>query len=141
MTGEQIFAELREVLPKLEKLSREIGEGLYASNDMDEDQRFLVNQLRHLDYKHLQDVVSQLRYLDRSVRVEGILTLQPNGRYSIDDWELSSGSPVELLIYDKDEERHDWQATRIEHSHAHGGYYAYHYPELQLNGIRARIRK
>ncbi|WP_161798167.1 DUF5348 domain-containing protein [Aneurinibacillus tyrosinisolvens] len=42
----------------------------------------------------------------------------------MDGHELSSGSPVELYVYDKHDERHDWVAIRIEHADQYGGYYA-----------------
>lgn len=141
MDADKIYTELLGLLPKLEKLSQNIDESLYAGNDMDENERFLVNQLRSMNHRYLNDLSLSLRYLSRSVRVEGVLHKQANERYAINDYELTSGSSVELLVWDEGEGRDDWEVTRIEYSHQHGGYYAIDYPEMNLEGVKARIRK
>lgn len=127
---------------RLETISMNIANHLptYIGDLEDEEERFIIQQLHHLNYTYLEGFVSMITYLKRPIRRVGVLQKQANDRYAMDDRELSSGTAVELLIYDEEDGCFNWQVTRIEHSHKYGGYYAYHYPELELEGVKARIR-
>lgn len=86
----------------------------------------------------LDEVSAVLEYLNRPVRVEGILRKNRNGRYEIGDRELSSGSPVEVLIYDRYDERWEWLSSRIEHNGK--DYYLVGSRDTDLEGCRGRVR-
>ena len=79
-----------------------------------------------------------LRYLDRPIKREGELRKNSCGRYECDGYELTSGSPVEVLVYDDFYERDEWMVTRVEHNGT--DYYVVGKPSLNLSGVRARIR-
>ena len=86
----------------------------------------------------LDDVNDSLNYLNRPIRREGRLYKNDNGRYECDGYELTSGSGVEILVYEEYEERYGWLATRIEHNGR--DYYAVGKRDLDLEGVKARIR-
>lgn len=88
----------------------------------------------------LDEIACTLDYLNRPVKVEGILRKNRNGRYEIGDRELSSGSPVEALVYDRYDERWEWTSSRIEYDHGKGDYYLVSDRDVDLDGLRARIR-
>lgn len=102
----------------------------------DPEQAFLATELQRmlssLDYVH-----SMLQYIQLPIEHEGILHMQPNGRYHCDGIELTCGSPLEILITN-DDGGQEWVASRLE---ANSGYYFVAKPGLQLEGQKARIRK
>jgi len=70
-------------------------------------------------------------------KIEGQIFKLPSGRWLFAPvgWhEITSGDVIELMG------RRDYEATRIEHSHAEGGYYAINGAPLE-NGNWARITK
>lgn len=137
---EEVMADLYRVLPTLNGVAEKLEDEMYPSEHLDEDTRFMISELRLLGYQHIEKVVSQLRYLQKKVRYEGRLHVNGNGRYELDGYELSSGSVVEVWAERYDEPA-QWHIVRIEHSHQHGGYYAYQWPELKLDGLKARVRR
>lgn len=137
---EEVMADLYRILPVLKNTSEKLETEMYPSEHLDADTRFMISELRSLGYQHIEKVVSQLRYLQKEVYYEGALYINGNGRYEIDGWELSSGSVIEIWAERYDESA-QWHIIRIEHSHQHNGYYAYQWPELQLEGLKARVRR
>lgn len=83
----------------------------------------------------LDEITRALNYLNSPIKREGVLCKNGNGRYEIGDYELTSGSPVEVLIYD---DRWEWVSSRIEHDGR--DYYLVGARDVDLNGLRGRIR-
>ena len=86
----------------------------------------------------LDEVHRQLEYLALPVRYSGQLHLQENGRYKLGEYELTSGSSVEVLLYDEWEEVYKWVASRIEHNGE--SYYLVGHTDTALEGLKARKR-
>lgn len=128
-------------LKRFSKLINEIAENSSWVDEADNDLRSLYFLFSQLDDEYVRNLIRTMERLDRPVIREGIIILQENERYSIDGYELSSGSPVEIYD-DEDEEEHyhHWYPTRLEHSHEYGGYYAVGRPNMKLDGKKARIR-
>lgn len=75
--------------------------------------------------------------LENARYIEGQLYIQPNKRWLLvpnGNHELTSGDGLDLWNGD------GWESTRIEHSHAEGGYYAVNGIPLR-DGMHARIRR
>lgn len=140
------ITELKKDLDRLhsdiKRILKSSGYADYAELEVDYDRsnpddvmlrRELSNCLDNLD-----EVSSTLEYLNRPVKVDGILRKNSNGRYEIGDRELSSGSPVEVLIYDRYDERWEWVSSRLEHNGR--DYYLVGSRDMDLEGYRGRIR-
>ena len=100
----------------------------------DPDEVMLLNELRGIMEK-LNDIKSDLLYLQRPVKAHGKLRLNNNGRYELKGHEFHCGDRIEVKIYD---ERWEWCVTRIEHDG--DGFYLVGHRDVSLNGISARIR-
>lgn len=140
----ELKKDLYRILPTLKRVSRVIEEELPSSgfrDELDEEEHFWIDQLRSLNHRQIEDLVSQLEYLDGEVVAEGYLRLNENDRYECDGVEISSGSKVEVFVYDHETRQSEWILTRLEYADRHGGYYSYEAPELELSGVRARIRR
>ncbi|WP_066638390.1 DUF5348 domain-containing protein [Desulfolucanica intricata] len=87
----------------------------------------------------------KVKYLAKP-RVEGNLYMSTNGRYRLDtnDFEFTSGCPIEVYIPDPDSDDFGWQFGRVEYSESYGGYYFYNqfgYENHRLwPGMRAAVR-
>jgi hypothetical protein len=81
------------------------------------------------------DIIHNYEYMKRSVKAEGFLFKRPDGRFGIQGTSeyFTSGSPIE--IWDEDDEM--YIMTRIEHGE---DYYALHYKNQELEGLKARYR-
>lgn len=88
----------------------------------------------------LDELSHALSYFMRPVAREGKLYMNQNGRYELDGKELTSGSGVEVLLYDECMERWEWYASRIE-SKPDGAYYLVGKSTLNLEGVTARQRE
>lgn len=88
----------------------------------------------------LDELSHALSYFMRPVAREGKLYMNQNGRYELDGKELTSGSGVEVLLYDECMERWEWYASRIE-SKPDGAYYLVGKSTLKLEGVTARQRE
>lgn len=76
-----------------------------------------------------------IKNLSAEVFKEGRLVLNTNGRYEVNGFELTAGSPIEY--WDKHYE--EWSEDRIEHFN---GKYGFYYKKINnLDGLYVRIRK
>lgn len=136
-----------EVYERLNKVHREclrqLGAGggwlldpseVVIQNEKDPDEVGKWHALHEIVCK-LEDVCSQLNYLETPVSVEGVLQIKPNGRYCIGNYEITSGDVIEILV--EDEDRPYWLRTGIEHNGT--DYYAVNDSGV-LKERRARIR-
>lgn len=110
-----------------------------SSDKNDPEEQFLLDQYRKAVLS-LSDAYSTLKYLEKPISSEGTLTKNGSGRYEIDyNNEFTSGSSIEFLIYDDWDNCEKWIASRIEHTN--GDYYIYDYKDVQLQGLKVRIRR
>jgi hypothetical protein len=89
-------------------------------------------------FEDLEDFIRTIEHYSKDTS-EGYLELNSNGRYVLNDTELTCGYPVELW----NNKSHSWNDGRIEHSDEYGGYYFYNYDEEHIvlsDGIKARVR-
>jgi hypothetical protein len=78
--------------------------------------------------------------LDEPRLVEGRLIKNAIGRYAIEgdpnpDYDVQSGDPIELYLYDRQAEEWQWVKTYIDHQD--GDYYAAARPDVKLAGVTA----
>lgn len=117
-------------------------------NKTDAQELFLKDELCQLLSK-LSDVSWTLDYLNRPVKVEGVLHKNSNGRYEVNGMELTSGHGLEYLATDDRHCRYDehdeyvvtpyWCASRIEHDGT--DYYIVGADNLDsLENVRVRLR-
>lgn len=137
---DEVFKDLHRIIPVLDRVADKLENDMYPSSDLNVEDRLVMNELQRMRDR-MDGIVSTVKYLEKPVMYEGNLWMNQNGRYVVDGLELSCGSVVEILIWDEEEGRSDWAVTRIEHSSQHGGYYAYGYPGVSLQGTLARVRR
>ena len=134
----QPLQELKGILSRLKPFIEhvdELGETLDRQSLSDED-FFDLEVLIRANY-HLRKTLRDTSISLSPITAEGILIKNSSGRYTCKGVELTTSSPVEILIYDDFYERNCWISTYLDHN---GEYYAHGYPELKLDGIYARIR-
>ena len=135
--------ELNSLNSKITRILRDTGYAEYADlesveyDGLNPDEAMLWSELCGI-VGLLDNASRGLRYLDRPIKREGKLRKNSRGRYECNGYELTSGSPVEVLVYDNFYERDEWMATRVEHNGT--DYYVVGKPSLNLSGVRARIR-
>lgn len=114
------------------------GEIEVSSDKNNPEEKFLLDQYKEV-VQSLSKTYSILEYLEKPISHEGTLTKNDSGRYEIDSFtELTSGSSIEFFIYDEYDECEKWIASRIEYTT--GDYYMYGYKDIQLQGLKVRIR-
>ena len=142
MRIEDLKKDMNRLNSEIKRILKRSGYTDYAELDVEYDSNNPDDLMLHAELGNmmssLDEIMSSLEYLNRPVKVEGILRKNSNGRYEIDGHELTSGSPVEVLIYDRYYERREWVSSRIEHSGR--DYYLVSNREVDLDGLKARIR-
>lgn len=86
----------------------------------------------------LEDFIRDIKHYSKHVE-QGYLLLNSNGRYVLNNTELTCGYPVEIY----NTKYNEWNDGRIEHSSKYYGYYFYNYDEEHIvlnDGIKARVR-
>lgn len=142
---------INELTSSLQDLNRQISNILETThfNDYDDlsgldidlenpDERFLRDEYRSI-MESLDQINRALNYLKRPI--EGVYYLHKNDRdrYECEVKEFTSGNSIEAYIFDEWEERFSWIASRIEHNGER--YYLVGYPDLDLEGLKIRIRE
>ncbi|MDI3236457.1 DUF5348 domain-containing protein [Exiguobacterium antarcticum] len=96
------------------------------------DFEFMRNRITMTIYA-LDEIKADIKYLNQAVKRNGYLSKQSNGRYLLNDTELTSGMLVEIMDDD-----FEWRLTRIEHS---GDYYAVALGKtIAIDGRKCRLR-
>lgn len=142
MNIKELQNSLNRLNSQIEKVLRESGFDMCGEleieyNREDPEEVMLWSEFSTMLTK-LDDVSRNLKYLNRPIRRSGKLRKNSNGRYECDGYELTSGSSVEILVYDRYGERYEWLATSIEHNGR--DYYAVGDRDLDLDGVEARVR-
>jgi hypothetical protein len=108
-----------------------------ASTSASTDDRTVAAAFRDL-VETLVEAESVIHFYNKKIRFEGYPNLQPNGRYTADGKELSSGSVIEVLddVWG-DGKSYQWRRTHIEYDN---GYYAAGFAKQKLDELRVRVR-
>lgn len=149
-----IMEELTELYPELKRVLLHSQYKSYDDlsgcewNTKDPEERFLRTELMYMLEK-LDDITDDIEYLNKSIKYQGKLHKQPNGRYEVGGYELSSGYGVEVLtpcmIWDADiqdeVEGFEWVSSRVEYDHGKHDYYLVGHSDIDLEGLTARVRR
>lgn len=123
-TGYEAYEELREI----------------EVDESDADQLFLLEQLMII-LDRLNEVSETLDYLNSPIEVLGVLHKKYNGRYALNDRELTCGCGIEYLAGgDCEQSVERWHYGRIEYCGS-DYYIVGASKDLKLEGMQARIRK
>jgi hypothetical protein len=145
MMKEQIKADLKKLLPQFKQLSEAIQntEASWTNHYNQDDPEDLY--LRTIFYKisdKLDDVISLSNYVFATVVGEGILRKNSLGHYECGESHYyTSGSPIEFLYYDKDDDRYEWCSSTVEHDG--NDYYIVGYKDVKdvkMEGLKVRIK-
>lgn len=143
--------DLEKVLNSARSISSEIGEILKLStydqfDDMsglkidyeDAEQLFLLDELRGIIGK-LDKAKLDIDYLNCPIKHISTLKKNSRGRYETECREYTSGSGIEVFVYDDYDEREHWVKTRVEHNGE--DYYLVGYKTIPMQGLKVRVRE
>lgn len=155
------MADLKELSIEMGNLKKQIGtvfsvsqylecDDLSGLDDYQQiktaDQRQQLEEYRNILYK-LDEVQRTLAYFERPIREVSRIYRNETGRYETDKGHYyTSGSGIEFLRteevynYDTDtwENAEIWTCSSIESKD--GDYYIVGYPDLELSGLKVRVR-
>ena len=144
MKLDDLRKELNLLNGKMKEILRKSGYEDYGDVEVDFNQDSPDEVQLAMEYRSIvgkmDELSHALSYFMRPVTHEGKLRMNRNGRYELDGRELTSGSGVEVLLYDDCMERWEWCASRIE-SKPDGMYYLVGKSTLDLEGVTARLRE
>lgn len=156
------MGDLKRLSEEMGKLQKQIDTLFYVSGypDYDDmsglsdykqiktaDQRQQMEEYRSILYR-LEEVKRTLDYYTCPIREVGTLHENSQGRYETESgYYYTSGSGIEFLrteeVYnfdtDKWEDAEIWTASRVESNN--GRYYIVGYPDLDMSGLKVRIRR
>ena len=138
------FREVTKISRDIEKLVKDSKfneyddlSGLEFSLD-DPDQIQLWDEMKHI-MGCLNGIRHDIEYLNKRIIDTGRLQMNSNGRYEACGREFTSGSLIEALIDDGYYDVPHWEISRIEHNGT--DYYLYGHKDVDLEGLKIRIRK
>jgi hypothetical protein len=146
MRGKKDMKEFQRAKQAVGDIEYQLKQTVKALQDMEDGtSRSELNDNELMQYyafwrikNKLEDALAEIEYLKKPVVAEGTLYKNEQGRYEIDHLHyFTSGSPIEIYIYDDFEERYYWYKSRVEHKD--GDYYVVGY-DGPLEGLKARIR-
>lgn len=139
----EIFSDLKPLISDISHILKDTCYSDYEDINLeasDPQERFLKDELNSL-FHSLLEASEEFLFLDRPVIDDGFLHKNSSGRYMLNNFEFSCGSPIEIFHsapdpdYPEDEK---WIGTRIEHDG--NDYYAVGFRDFELEGCRARRR-
>lgn len=115
----------------------------------DSDQLFLLDELRNI-LDDLDKINESISYLKAPIWKKGVLYKKSNGRYALEDYELTSGCSIEYLAMDDQHSKFNneireyenipyWRTGRIEYQN--GDYYIVGANLDTLDGVHVRLRR
>ena len=134
----QMIKSRADVLLKKSEYA-EWGEVCFEKTDESEAERFFWEEQLNSIMCSLEELCSKINYMNGKIVCEGMLSINTNDRYCCGDYELCCGYGMEILIFDEWKGAYRWAATRLEHNGSQ--YYAVGFPDQELLGIMARIRR
>lgn len=156
------MGDLKALSEEMAKLQKQIKTLFYISDfpDCDDmsglsdykqiktaDQRQQLEEYRSILYR-LEEVKRTLDYYDYPIREVGTLHLNSQGRYETESgYYYTSGSGIEFIrteeVYNYDSEQWEnaeiWTTSRVESKN--GKYYIVGYPDLDMSGLKVRVRR
>lgn len=111
------------------------------------DQRQQLEEYRSILFR-LEEIKRTLDYYDYSIRETGTLHLNSQGRYETESgYYYTCGSSIEFMrteeVYNYDSDTYEnteiWTTSSVESKD--GEYYIVGYPNLDMNGLKVRIRR
>nr|WP_304220245.1 DUF5348 domain-containing protein [Fredinandcohnia onubensis] len=131
---QQLNNQIERILRPLDYES----DNIVLTDENDPDQLYFRTEYRNI-INHLNEIHSRATYLNKPIIEEGLLFKNPIDRYAIgEDYCFTSGSLIEVLIYDEWDEKEKWVLTRVEHTDK--DYYLYDYKNIPMQGLLARRR-
>ncbi len=155
------MADLKALSDEMAKLKKQLETVLYISGyrDYDDlsglddykkiktaDQRQQLEEYRNILYK-LDEVQSDLAYFEKPIREVSRIYTNESGRYETAKGHYyTSGSGIEFLrneeVYNYDTDKWEsagiWTCSRVESRN--GEYYIVGYPDVELSGLKVRVR-
>lgn len=155
------MADLKALSDEMAKLKKQLETVLYISGYRDyedlsglddykqiktADQRQQLEEYRNILYK-LDEVQSDLAYFEKPIREVSRIYTNESGRYETDKGHYyTSGSGIEFLrteeVYNYDTEEWEnaevWTCSRVESRN--GEYYIVGYSDVELSGLKVRVR-
>lgn len=110
----------------------------YFDKITDPDELQLLDEYQTV-MRHLCDIYYTLLYQQREIIGEGVLSFNAQGYYEDKYHEYHCGDGIEYYFYDDWDEKYKWRTSRIEHNG--NRYYIVGNPNIELNGLRVRLRK
>lgn len=139
-TIKEIKKDLAKIAPTMKRLANDLEElrGDLDKSTLDTESLSELYQLLKLA-DPLDAAAHNIEFLNKAIVAEGVLYKNSAGRYAInDDYYFTSGSGIEILVYDDMAEHEYWLKTAIEHNGE--DYYATARPALPLSNFQARAR-
>lgn len=143
MKIEELLKEASKLSYKLDaalkemKLPEELYEIRYEfESDMTQDDIIFYSNKLAKAFEHLNEAVNIIAYINRDITGEYIIHKDLYGKYGCSAITYSAGTPIEALIVDG--ENQFWVQTTVEHNG--NDYYLVRYPNVQLEGLKVRIR-
>lgn len=134
-----VYENALMLLPKLNRLVEDYRHMEDSTNRyaLDAEEEYIFTML-YRAINRIEDAVAVLEQMKKPVLTEGYLEKNRYGRYELNGYELTSGSPIEIWIEDREfDAGGSWFSTRIEHNGE--DYYAIG-RRTPLEGLRARIK-
>ena len=155
------MADLKELSDEMAKLKKQIEtifnvskyrdyEDLSGLDDYRQiktaDQRQRLEEYRNILYK-LNEIQADLAYYNQPIREVGTLRKNSQGRFETEKGHYyTSGSGIEFLrveeVYNSDTDEWEdveiWTTSRVESKD--GKYYIVYYPNVELSGLKVRVR-
>lgn len=131
-----VHQQFSKVVSEIKKLNQLLGRecsNVYF-DDSNPNDKFLFNEFTEAQ-NLLMQVAKKMDYLDLEVYIEGELYLNENGRFSLEDHELTGGSKIEIF----NPKDNCWYLSQIEHNGEH--YYCVAVGKNKnIEGYKARLR-
>ncbi len=142
MNINQLRERLAVLEPEIKELLDDSGytdwgdDFVIEKNKKSPDDNFMFEESTKI-IRFLDDAYSRMRYLQRPIKFEGILTVNDNGRYLLGSEKLDRDDRIEVLIYDEFVKEEKWVITHVAYD---GKKYYLDGLGYDLNGQRARKR-
>lgn len=134
----------KEALDRLKRLYlgevvQALEEKVEMDNSSDPNERMVYSEIQKA-IRHLDKAAQAIENLMKPIQLEGKLIKLEDGKYALPgmNYGFSSGSSIEVLVYDEFFGVEEWVPTRFEHTN--GDYYFYDAPKLKLEGAMVRKR-
>ncbi|MBX0320341.1 DUF5348 domain-containing protein [Shouchella clausii] len=134
METKRAFDVFYKIRRQIRKLEEEGGLPQELTRQSDNPDETLKSTLGMSILGKLEDISYMMDWLEKPIAADGVLAKNHNGRYGVQDIELTSGHPLEVW----DEEYKEWSLSRIEYDNDY--YITSLGRDKSIEGVRVRIR-